>query len=52
MQLLHFVCDDLPLGAGVGKGTWDPLSSHVVGAGMCGELEDSSLSVGTGRDDL
>lgn len=38
------------LGVLVSKSTWDPLATHVVGASVCGELEDGSLGVLTGRD--
>merc|ERR1719498_1075689 len=33
------------LGVLVGKSTWSPLSTEVVGLGVGGELEDSSLGV-------
>lgn len=36
----------------VGKGSRDPLASHVVCAGGRGELKDSSLSIVSSRDDL
>ena len=42
----------LLLGVLVSKSTWDPLATHVVGTGVCGELEDGSLSVLSGGDDL
>ena len=43
------------LGVLVGKGTWSPLSSEVVGTSVGGELKDSSLgksSVGDNEDIL
>jgi hypothetical protein len=40
------------LGVLIGKGTWGPLATEVLGLGVGGELQDSSLSVLSGRDDL
>lgn len=40
------------LGELIGESTWDPLATHVVGTGVCGELKDGTLSVLTGRDNL
>lgn len=38
------------LGVLIGKGTWGPLSTEVVGSGVGSELEDSSLGVGSAGD--
>ncbi len=40
------------LGVLIGKSTWGPLATEVLGLGVGGELQDSSLSVLSGRDDL
>ena len=40
------------LGVLIGKGTWGPLATEVLGLGVGGELEDGSLSVLSGGDDL
>ena len=40
------------LGVLIGKSTWGPLSTEVPGLGVGGELEDGSLSVLSGGDDL
>ena len=40
------------LGVLIGKGTWGPLATEVLGLGVGGELEDSSLSVLSAGDDL
>jgi hypothetical protein len=40
------------LGVLIGKGTWGPLATEVLGLGVGGELQDGSLSVLSGGDDL
>ena len=40
------------LGVLIGKGTWGPLATEVLGLGVGGELEDGSLSILSGGDDL
>ena len=40
------------LGVLIGKGTWGPLATEVLGLGVGSELEDSSLSVLSAGDDL
>jgi hypothetical protein len=40
------------LGVLIGKSTWGPLATEVLGLGVGGELEDGSLSVLSGGDDL
>ena len=44
--------NDLLLGVLVGKGTWGPLSTEVVGLSVGGELEDGSLCVFSVGNDL
>ncbi len=40
------------LGVLIGKGTWGPLATQVLGLGVGSELEDGSLSVLSVGDDL
>jgi hypothetical protein len=40
------------LGVLIGKGTWGPLATEVLGLGVGGELEDGSLGVLSVGDDL
>lgn len=40
------------LGVLIGKGTWGPLATEVLGLGVGGELEDGSLSILSAGDDL
>lgn len=43
---------NLLLGVLVSQRSWDPLSTHVVGTGVSGELENGSLGVETRGDNL
>jgi hypothetical protein len=40
------------LGVLIGKSTWGPLATQVLGLGVGGELEDGSLGVLSVGDDL